>query len=50
MRLSLEGDKAGAGKYRDLRNLPGWSMYDRHNSAYSNRKQYDFNAMRYVAG
>jgi hypothetical protein len=40
----------GPGKYRDLGNLPGWSMYDRHNSASSNRKQYDFNCMRYVAG
>jgi hypothetical protein len=40
----------GAGKYRDLHNLPGWSMYDRHNSESSNRKQYDFNCMRYVAG
>ena len=40
----------GAGKYRDLRNLPGWSMYDRHNSNSSTRKQYDFNCMRYVAG
>ena len=41
---------ADPGKYRDLRNLPGWSMYDRHNSASSNRKQFDFNCMRYVAG
>lgn len=40
----------GPGKYRDLRNLPGWSMYDRHNSNSSTRKQYDFNCMRYVAG
>jgi hypothetical protein len=40
----------GAGKYQNLHNLPGWSMYDRHNSASSNRKQYDFNCMRYVAG
>ncbi len=41
---------ADPGKYRDLRNLPGWSMYDRHNSASSNRKQFDFNCMRQVAG
>ena len=41
---------ADPGKYRDLRNLPGWSMYDRHNSLSSTRKQYDFNCMRYVAG
>jgi hypothetical protein len=40
----------GPGKYRDLHNLPGWSMYDRHNSNSSTRKQYDFNCMRYVAG
>jgi hypothetical protein len=40
----------GPGKYRDLHNLPGWSMYDRHNSESSNRKQFDFNCMRYVAG
>lgn len=41
---------ADPGKYRDLRNLPGWSMYDRHNSNSSNRKQFDFNCLRYVAG
>lgn len=41
---------ADSGKYRDLRNLPGWSMYDRHHSTTSNRKQYDFNCLRYVAG
>jgi hypothetical protein len=40
----------GSGKYLDLHNLPGWSMYDRHNSESSNRKQFDFNCMRYVAG
>lgn len=40
----------GAGKYRDLANLPGWSLYDRHNQETSTRKQYDFNCMRYVAG
>ncbi len=40
----------GAGKYRDVHNLPGWSMYDRHNSNTSTRKQYDFNTIRYVAG
>ena len=40
----------GSGKYLDLHNLPGWSMYDQHNSASSSRKQFDFNCMRYVAG
>ena len=40
----------GPGKYRDLHNLPLWSMYDQHNNASSNRKQFDFNCMRYVAG
>ncbi len=40
----------GRGRYRDLHNLPGWSMYDRHNNDSSNRKQFDFNCMRYVAG
>jgi hypothetical protein len=40
----------GPGKYRDLHNLPGWSMYDRHNSDSTSRKQFDFNCLRYVAG
>src|SRR5206468_4233282 len=40
----------GPGKYRDLNNLPGWSMYDRHNSASTSRKRNDFNCLRYVAG
>lgn len=41
---------ADPGKYRDLRNLPAWSMYDRHSNASSNRKEFDFNCLRYVAG
>jgi hypothetical protein len=40
----------GPGKYRDLRNLPAWSIYDRHNSASTSRKENDFNCLRYVAG
>src|SRR5207253_2299589 len=40
----------GPGKYRDLHNLPAWSMYDRHNSESSNRRQFDLNCLRYVAG
>ena len=40
----------GPGKYRDLHNLPAWSMYDRHNSESTSRKEFDFNCLRYVAG
>ena len=41
---------ADPGKNRDLHNLPGWSMYDRHNSESTSRKNHDFNCIRYVAG
>jgi hypothetical protein len=40
----------GAGKYRDLANLPAWSIYDRHSSTSTSRKENDFNCLRYVAG
>jgi hypothetical protein len=40
----------GSGKYRDLSNLPGWSLYDRHNSTSTSRRDNDFNCLRYVAG
>ena len=40
----------GMGKYRDLHNLPAWSIYDRHNSESTSRKKSDFNCLRYVAG
>jgi hypothetical protein len=40
----------GAGKYRDLHNLPAWSLYDRHGSSTTSRKDNDLNCLRYVAG
>ncbi len=40
----------GPGKYRDLHNLPVWSLYDRHGSGTTSRKDNDFNCLRYVAG
>lgn len=40
----------GAGKYRDLRNLPGWNIYDRFTPEPYTRKKNDFNCLRYVAG
>jgi len=40
----------GSGKYRDLRNLAGWSYYDRFGSASYTRLRNDFNCLRYVAG
>lgn len=40
----------GAGKYRDLANLPAWGIYDRHSPEAHPRKRLDFNALRYVAG
>jgi hypothetical protein len=40
----------GPGKYRDLHNLPGWSLYDRHGASSTSRKLNDFNCLRYVAG
>lgn len=38
----------GAGKYRDLGNLPEWSIYDGFGASTYNRPVYDFNCMRYV--
>jgi hypothetical protein len=40
----------GPGKYRDLRNLPAWSIYDRFTAEPYTRKHNDFNCFRYVAG
>lgn len=40
----------GAGKYRDLHNLPGWNIYDRFTAEPYSRKKNDFNCQRYVAG
>ena len=41
---------AGEGNYRDLRSLPGFSIYDRHGALRADRKQFDLNCYRYVAG
>jgi hypothetical protein len=41
---------ADPGKYRDLNNLPAWSMYDRFSAEGYKRSLNDFNCMRYVAG
>ncbi len=40
----------GEGKYRDLHNLPAWSIYDGFTAAPYTRKDNDFNCLRYVAG
>jgi hypothetical protein len=40
----------GAGKYRDLHNLPAWSIYDGFTAAPYTRKDNDLNCLRYVAG
>lgn len=40
----------GAGKYRDLKNLPVWSIYDRHGGTAASRANNDLNCIRYVAG
>ncbi|MFO0969085.1 MAG: hypothetical protein U0793_26320 [Gemmataceae bacterium] len=40
----------GPGKYRDLSNLPEWSLYDRHSASSTSRAAFDFNCLRYVAG
>jgi hypothetical protein len=40
----------GAGQYRDLHNLPAWSMYDGFTAAPYTRGRNDFNCLRYVAG
>jgi hypothetical protein len=40
----------GPGKYRDVRNLPGWAYYDRYTSATYTRARNDFNCLRYVGG
>lgn len=40
----------GGGEYRDLRNLPAWSIYDQYSSDVYTRKRDDFNCTRYVAG
>jgi hypothetical protein len=40
----------GSGKYRDLHNLPAWSIYDGFTPASYTRKDNDFNCLRYVAG
>jgi hypothetical protein len=40
----------GTGKYRDLHNLPEWSIYDRFSYDTINRAKSDFNCLRYVAG
>src|SRR5439155_1311210 len=37
------------GKYRDLHNLPPWSMYDRFTAEPYTREKNDFNCLRYVA-
>jgi hypothetical protein len=39
----------GAGRYRDLRNLPEWSNYDRFTAVSYERARNDFNAARHVA-
>jgi hypothetical protein len=39
----------GPGKYRDLRNLPAWGMYDRHGAAVADRAHFDLNCYRYTA-
>lgn len=41
---------AGEGNYRDLRTLPAFSIYDRHGALRADRKQFDLNCYRYVAG
>ena len=40
----------GAPRYRDLRNLPAWSIYDGFTSKGYTRAEGGFNATRYVAG
>jgi len=40
----------GPGGYRDLRNLPEWSVYDRWSTDAYDRLRFDLNSDRYVAG
>lgn len=40
----------GPADYHDLRNLKGWSIYDRFGASTYTRSRNDFNCMRYVAG
>ena len=40
----------GPGKYRDLRNLKPWVIYDRHGGDLVSRPKWDGNAVRFVAG
>ena len=47
---SVYDGPAASGKYRDLHNLPVWSLYDRHGSVAVDRSRFDLNCMRYVAG
>ncbi len=48
--VPLYDGPADPGKYRDLQNLPGWSMYDRFGAEGYKRSLNDFNCLRYVAG
>ncbi len=44
------GAKAGGAPYRDLPNLPAWSIYDGFTAKGYTRATADFNSARYVAG
>ncbi len=40
----------GPGKYRDMHNLPGWNLYDRHGGHAGSRRENDLTCLRFVAG